>query len=189
MFQSKIHLKWSALGFIVAAIGFGSLIWAAPLRSPGPEARDPEESRGSKGAPGTELRPEAVAADKTLIVVNDVTDPVSLDPHQEFDASSENIINQIYDGLIRMDAQGRIQPALAESWQRIDDLTWEFHLRKNVVFHNGDPFTGESVKFSITRQLDPSHPAPNAGLVDTIQDVEVVDPYTVHIKTKVPDGV
>ncbi|MBI4369022.1 MAG: ABC transporter substrate-binding protein [Elusimicrobia bacterium] len=138
---------------------------------------------------GLSLAALPAAQEKRLVVVSDVIDPVSLDPHREFDASSENIINHIYDGLLRMDVQGQIHPALAESWTRIDERTVEFYLRKNVIFHNGEPFTAEAVRFSLMRQLDPKQPAPNAGMVDTIEEAVVVDSYTVRLKTKVPDGV
>ena len=131
----------------------------------------------------------AQPASRPLVVVNDVTDPVSLDPHREFDASSDNIINQIFDGLVRMTADGRIAPALAVSWKRVDDLTLEFALRRGVVFHDGEPFTAEAVKFSLGRQLDSAKPAPNAGLLDTIAGVDVVDDYTVRLRTKRPDGI
>lgn len=131
----------------------------------------------------------AAAPVQPLVVVNDVTDPVSLDPHREFDASSDNIINQVFDGLVRLTADGRVEPALATSWRRVDDLTLEFTLRRGVTFHDGEPFTAAAVKFSVERQLDPRAPAPNAGLLDTIAGVEVVDDYTVRLKTKRRDGV
>jgi peptide/nickel transport system substrate-binding protein len=131
----------------------------------------------------------AAAAPRPLVVVNDVSDPVSLDPHREFDASSDNIINQIFDGLVRLTADGRIAPALAESWRRVDDLTLEFKLRRGVAFHDSEPFTARAVKFSLDRQLDPKRPAPNAGLLDTLAGAQVVDDYTVRLKTKKRDGV
>lgn len=123
-----------------------------------------------------------------LVVVNDVTDPVSLDPHREFDASSDNIVNQIFDGLVRLSPQGLIEPALAESWSRVDDLTVEFRLRQGVEFHDGEPFTAEAVRFSFLRQTDPTAPAPNAGVLSGLAEVQVVDERTVRLKTRKPDG-
>lgn len=123
-----------------------------------------------------------------LVVVNDVTDPVSLDPHREFDASSDNIVNQIFDGLVRLSPRGDIEPALAESWSRLDDLTVEFRLRRGVRFHDGEPLTAEAVRFSFLRQTDPARPAPNAGLIAELAEVQVVDEWTVRLKTHKPDG-
>lgn len=129
----------------------------------------------------------AWAGEKRLVVVNDVTDPVSLDPHREFDASSENIAFQIFDGLVRFSRTGEIRPALAESWARIDARTMEFKLRRGVVFHNGEPFTAEAVRASLARQLDPANPAPNAALLGKVS-AEVVDDHTVRLVTDGPDG-
>lgn len=131
----------------------------------------------------------AFAAPEAVVVVNDVTDPVSLDPHREFDASSDNVINQMFDGLVRLTADGRIAPALAVSWRRVDELTLEFKLREGVTFHNGEPFSADDVRASLERQLDRWDPAPNASLLDTIAGVDVVDARTVRLRTKTRDGV
>lgn len=132
----------------------------------------------------------AVPAPKDrVVVISDVADPVSLDPHREFDASSDNIVNQLFDGLVRLSSSGAVVPALATSWRRVDPTTMEFSLRPGVVFHDGEPLDAEAVRFSLARQLDPSKPAPNAGLLANLAAVEVVDPLTVRFKTKEPDGV
>lgn len=130
----------------------------------------------------------AAGASDRLVVINDVTDPVSLDPHREFDASSDNVVNQIFDGLVRLSPQGQIEPALAESWVRIDDLTVEFRLRAGVSFHDGEPFTAEAVRFSFLRQTDPTQPAPNASLMSSLVEVQVLNDRVVRLKTSTPDG-
>lgn len=130
----------------------------------------------------------AAGVPERLVVVNDVADPVSLDPHREFDASSDNIVNQIFDGLVRLSPQGQVEPALAESWRRVDDLTVEFRLRQGVKFHDGEPFTAEAVRFSFLRQVDPVRPAPNAGVISGLSEVQVVDERIVRLKTRKPDG-
>lgn len=139
------------------------------------------------------LAASALAAAPTgkdrAVILSDVADPVSLDPHREFDASSDNIVNQVFDGLVRLDASGAVRPALAESWRRVDATTMEFTLRPGLVFHDGEPLDAEAVRFSLRRQLDPAKPAPNAGLLANLAEVEVVGPLTVRLKTKEPDGV
>ena len=135
------------------------------------------------------LGAHAAAKEGFLSVVADVADPVSLDPHREFDASSDNVVNQLFDGLLRLSAEGEVEPALAVAWRRIDDRTLELDLREGVTFHDGEPFTAEAVRFSLRRQLDPAKPAPNAGLLAGLLDVEVVGPLRVRLKTAGPDGV
>ncbi|MBI4802722.1 MAG: hypothetical protein HY796_09405 [Elusimicrobia bacterium] len=90
---------------------------------------------------------------------------------------------------MRFDSEGKIEPALAVSWQRISPNRMRFKLREGVVFHNGEPFNAESVKFSIERQLNPETGFPAPGFIASISGAEVIDPHTVDIVTKYPDGI
>jgi ABC-type transport system substrate-binding protein len=65
-------------------------------------------------------------------------EPVSLDPSALTVSYARLIEHQIYDTLLKMDENLNIVGELAESWRQLDDLTWEFKLRKGVKFHNGD---------------------------------------------------
>ena len=53
--------------------------------------------------------------------------------------------------LVRRDRNLRLEAALAERWEQLDPTTWRFHLRRNVRFSDGSPFTAEDVAFSIAR--------------------------------------
>lgn len=123
-----------------------------------------------------------------LSVCDDVQDPLTLDPHKEFAEKNHTLLQQMYEGLVRFDAQGRIEPALAVSWQRRDPLRMRFQLRRGVVFHDGEPFNAEAVRFTIARYLDPKTGFPALGFISTLDKAEVVDDHTVDIVTKVPDG-
>jgi peptide/nickel transport system substrate-binding protein len=94
----------------------------------------------------------------------------------------------IHETLFRIDEQGRYRPALAESWELIDDRTWQFRLRRNVKFSNGDPFTADDVKFSVEFILDPANRHPNRTRFTDIKEVQVVDRHTVNLITKEPSG-
>lgn len=128
------------------------------------------------------------APEKTLVVCDDVTDPMTLDPQKEFSEKNHTIIQQIFEGLVRFDASGAVRPALATSWTRLDDKTVRFHLRRGVVFQNGEPFDAESVRFSVRRYLDPATGFPALGFIDSLDRVEAVDAHTVDVVTKFPDG-
>lgn len=128
------------------------------------------------------------AVRKTLVVCDDVRDPTTLDPQKEFSEKNLTLVQQIYEGLIRFAPDGRIEPALATSWERLDPLRTRFHLRRDVRFHNGETFDAESVRFSIKRYLDPRTGFPARGFINSIQDVQVIDDHTVDIITKFPDG-
>src|SRR5262249_55194959 len=111
---------------------------------------------------------------QTLRVCDDVKDPLGLNPYQSFSEKALIIIQQVLECLVRLAAQGRLEPAVAESWERVNDTTMRFHLRKGVVFHNGEPFNGLCVKTSLERYVDPKTQYPGLGFVSAIERVDVV---------------
>ena len=120
---------------------------------------------------------------KDTLVIGQGADAKSLDPHASNDNPSSNIRVQIYDRLMDLDENGVPQPMLAESWERPDDKTIIFHLRKGVKFHNGDEMKASDVKFSLERALaspEVSH------ILAGINGVEVIDDYTVKVTTEKP---
>ncbi len=123
-----------------------------------------------------------------LAVCDDVQDPVTLDPQKEFSEKNHTLVQQMFEGLVRFGPEGRILPALATSWRRLDPFTMEFSLRRGVVFHDGEPFDAEAVRFSVDRYLRPETGFPARGFIDSLSRVEVVDAYTVRLVTKYPDG-
>jgi len=139
-----------------------ALLWSAPARA---------QSRGKEIVVGLGAEP------RTMLAVTIV------------DWTTNNMIEHIYDRLLDRDAKTfKPKPMLAESWRIVNDTTWEFKLRKGVKFHNGEPFTAQSVKATVDYALDPatkSHYAAAAywGLV---KEVQVVDDFTVRFVTKQP---
>ncbi len=127
----------------------------------------------------------AIASQLNIGLATEVT---SIDPHFQLIAGNKNISDHIFDRLVHRNASLGIVPGLAKSWRLVDDLTWEFILQKNVKFHDGSPFTGEDVKFSIER-IATIKDSPNSFRTYTqaIKSVEVVDPLTVRIKTTTPN--
>ena len=120
---------------------------------------------------------------KDTLVIAQGADAKSLDPHASNDNPSSRIRVQIYDRLMDLDDNGVPQPMLAESWERPNDKTIIFHLRKGVKFHNGDEMKASDVKFSLERALA----APEVSHILTgINGVEVLDDYTVKVTTEKP---
>src|SRR5258706_4143186 len=84
-------------------------------------------------------------------------DSLTLDPHAQNEGPTHALNHQIYEPLIIRDAQGKPQPALAESWAiTADPKVWEFNLRRGVNFHDGTPFTADDVIFSLERARQPT---------------------------------
>jgi len=123
------------------------------------------------------------------VVVAQGVYPVSFDPHRDVGIPSRVVNANVFESLVVRDVKLQLTPGLAESHKRIDDTTWEFKLRKNVKFHNGEPFDAQDVKFSLERVLDPAEKSPQRGWINTVEKVVVVNPLTVRIVTKGPDPV
>ncbi|MBA4535734.1 glutathione ABC transporter substrate-binding protein [Bacillus aquiflavi] len=120
------------------------------------------------------------------LIIASLSDARSLDPHSSNDVPSSNVASNIYETLVYLDENMEPTPLLAESWESIDDLTWEFKLKKDVKFHDGSDFNANVVKANLDRILDEKIASPRAFLFEMVTDVEVVDDYTVRIKTEYP---
>lgn len=120
---------------------------------------------------------------KDTIVVGMGADAVSLDPHRSNDQSSSRVRRQIYETLILQTEDLELVPLLAESWEQLDDLTFEFKLKQGVLFQDGSPFTAADVKFTFDRAVQ----SPDIGhIIGAIDSVTVVDDFTVRLTTKQP---
>ncbi|HWZ37822.1 MAG TPA: ABC transporter substrate-binding protein [Bradyrhizobium sp.] len=90
------------------------------------------------------------ASSQTLRYANQ-GDLKSLDPYTLKETTTIAHHAHIYEGLVTRDKDLKLAPALAESWETPEPTRWRFHLRHNVKFHNGDPFTADDVLFSADR--------------------------------------
>src|SRR3954469_8535619 len=87
----------------------------------------------------------------------------------------------IHDARVRPYPGHKMGPSLAESWSESEDgLTYEFKLRPNVKFHNGDPVTAEDVKFSFERYQGTGA----KSLKDHVREIEIVSPSMVRFHLK-----
>ncbi len=108
----------------------------------------------------------------------------SMDPHYHNLSPNNSMMLHVFEPLIKRDANQKPVPGLATSWKALDDLTWEFKLRKNVRFHDGTPFTADDVVFTLKRVPNvPNSPSSFATFTKPIVDVKVVDPHTIVFKT------
>ena len=111
----------------------------------------------------------------------------SIDPHYHNLSPNNSLLLHIYEPLVKRDANGKLSPGLAVSWRAVDDLTWEFKLRRGVKFHDGTPFTAEDVVATYKRVPNvPNSPSSMATFVKPIVETKIVDPYTLVFKTAAP---
>ena len=104
----------------------------------------------------------------------------SLDPYSYGDSFTINVLNHVYEGLVRYNEDLIIEPALATSWEILDDqITWRFKLREGVTFHDGAPFTADDVQASLTRVSHETSPL--KGNLPAYVSSTVVDDLTIDI--------
>ena len=118
------------------------------------------------------------------------SDRETLDPHQATGTIDYMVLMHIFDHLIARNPETMtLVGGLAESWRTVDDLTWEFKLRKGVKFQNGEPVNATAVKFSIDRVLDPAQKSYLRDRFKGNTSVQVGDDLTVRLKTDKPNPV
>jgi len=110
-------------------------------------------------------------------------EPPNLDPTSGAAAAIDDVVyGNIFEGLVRINEDGDVQPGLSLSWDIGDDgKSYIFYLAKGVLFHNGDPFTATDVKFSFSRARSDSSTNAKKYIFKPIVDINVIDPHTVMI--------
>lgn len=141
-----------------------------------------------------------VAKDDKVLNLATSSDIPTLDLSKATDQQSFQTANTTMEGLTRIDADGKVQPGVAESWEASEDgLTWTFKLRKNSTWSNGEPVTAKDFEYSWKRTLNPETAAEYAYIMEDIVGsstkeleadgidgvgVKAVDDYTLEVKLK-----
>ncbi|HEU4366763.1 MAG TPA: ABC transporter substrate-binding protein [Methylomirabilota bacterium] len=168
---------------------YRAVLWAAvvlPLSFlPGVGGAQPPAS-----VDGIAIDPEAE------LVVALTADTTNLDPRLGMGSIRSNYIRQVFESLVDVDRDGKPVPGLAVSWKPVDDLTWEFGLRRNVTFHDGEPFNADTVLFNLDRMFRRN--LDKLGIKDVpagtsfekvypfVSRWEKVDDHTVRVHTTEP---
>ena len=164
---------------------------AAAPTSPPAAAAQPTTAPAGAQAPAATSAPAALPAGQaapasatgTLTVVQGA-DITTTDPFQV--QGIRGMHTSMYDTLVVRDANFKIVPWLATSWENPDDNTWLFHLRPGVKFHNGETFNANTVKWSFERFVAPETQNIYASMLAPVAQVDAVDDATVRITTRSP---
>jgi peptide/nickel transport system substrate-binding protein len=127
-------------------------------------------------------------AEPGSVVVIIESSPNNLDLRVGADAQSERVGGLIFDALVKKDEHYELQPWLAKSWEQSDPLTWVFHLRDGVRFHDGRPLEAEDVAYTIRSLIDGSLVTAKGGGFSAVDKVEAKDRSTVEVHMKRPDA-
>ncbi|MGB7435964.1 MAG: ABC transporter substrate-binding protein, partial [Candidatus Acidiferrum sp.] len=117
------------------------------------------------------------AAGDVVFVIE--SNPANLDPRYATDGVSQRIDRLIFNGLVVRDTQMNLHRDLAESWETPDPLTYVFHLKKGVRFHDGRALTSRDVKETIEYMMNAANRSPKRGSFNMIASIEVPDAETV----------
>ncbi len=119
---------------------------------------------------------------KTLKLAYDA-DPVTLDIHEQLSGGILQLAHMSFDPLVRWTKDFKFEPRLAESWERVNDTTVRFKLRKGVKFHSGNPLTPADFKWTFDRlKKSPDF----KGIFSNFTDLKIVDDNTIELVTDGP---
>ncbi len=121
----------------------------------------------------------------TLVMIIE-SSPINLDPRVGFDSQSQRIDELLFDSLLRHDEHFQIQPWLAERWEITDPLTYIFHLRHGVRFHDGQRLTARDVKWTFDSLLTGKLRSTKTSTFTKVSRIEAPDDYTVIFHLKEP---
>lgn len=125
--------------------------------------------------------------DPSSVVMIIESSPNNLDLRQGTDAQSERIGGLIFDALVRKDDHYNLRPWLATSWEQPDPLTWIFHLRDGVRFHDGRPLEAADVAWTIRSMIDGTLITAKGGAFASVSSIDTPDRLTVVVHLKRPD--
>lgn len=123
-----------------------------------------------------QVPPGTVLAEKQELVRNNGSEPSSLDPHKVESDVENNIISDLFEGLVSVSPAGDIQPRLAEKWENKDNTVWTFHLRPGATWSDGTAITAQDIVWSWQRLVSPLTASPYAsypGNMHIVNGVEI----------------
>ncbi len=126
---------------------------------------------------------------RDTLIFSAPADATTLDPHNTTDTESDQVIHMVFEGLLGFDENMKVVGKLAERWEVAPDgVTWTFHLRRGIAFHDGTPLNAVAVQRNFARVLDPVQKHKRLPLFVMLDRVEAADEHTVRIITKYPFG-
>ncbi|MGM0495961.1 MAG: ABC transporter substrate-binding protein [Bacillota bacterium] len=131
-------------------------------------------------------------AENSTVTVGLDSEPSKLNPINYEDFVTYNILSNIHDPLIGIDEEGNFttEGAVLEDYSIIEDgKEFIFNVREGITFHNGDKLTAKDVKFTYESLLDEELASPHRNYYEDIEEIELIDEYTLKITLSEPNVV
>ena len=121
------------------------------------------------------------------LVWGTINPPTIINPVLTSHSVSSTLLDLLFDPLVRINGQGRVIPALAQSWDiSKDGLVYTFHLRRHVYFHDGIECSADDVKFTYEAIRAPSNKSTWRTGTELVKEWRVIDPYTLQVMLAQP---
>jgi peptide/nickel transport system substrate-binding protein len=116
------------------------------------------------------------------LIIGSIGSPTLFNDLYSTDTASSEITSLMFDGMLQSSPGFEPEPVLAKSWDISEDgLTWVFHLKEGVKWHDGEEFTADDVVFTFQIPLSEDYTGPRASSFEDIESVKALDEYTVEI--------
>ncbi|MFV0448711.1 MAG: ABC transporter substrate-binding protein [Vibrio sp.] len=109
------------------------------------------------------------------IVRGNGTEVATIDPHKSQGVPESHVIRDLLEGLVNQDADGKVIPGVADSWETSDNKTFTFHIRQGAKWSNGDPVTAQDFVYSWQRAVDPATASPYSWYMEMTQMKNAAD--------------
>jgi peptide/nickel transport system substrate-binding protein len=182
-----ILLVVAAIIVVVVAVVLASRLIGGGSPRPTSTARPTLSPTATTAPTATALPLPAPVVESKPVIVLSAQAVNTLDPYLMTTMLPEkSIAAHIWDPLVRLNDDLEIEPSLAESWQFVNDFTWELKLRQGVSFHNGEPFSAHAVKFSLERTQTLTGSLVTFAADVGLEQVEILDDHTVRLHIAQP---
>lgn len=148
------------------------------------ETTAPETGGETTAQTGT----EAVEADSTTINIGLADEIVSMDPAYSYDQLTNQVVNQVTQGLLYLDYDNNIQPQLCSEWEAVDATTYVYQIRPDICFSDGSPMTMEDVLYSVQRHMDSNVASYLAWMFANVESIEQTGDWEMTVKLSKPDA-
>lgn len=139
-------------------------------------------------AESTDTQTVSSIADRDTLNIVLADEIVSLDPAYSYDNLTNQVVNQITQGLLYFDYSGQLQPQLCSSWEAVDSTTYVYQIREDVCFSDGSPMTMEDVLFSLNRHMDEDVASYLAWMYANVDSIEQTGDWEITVHLSVPDA-